>query len=62
MKWIKRLLGLSTPLEKKKKELSNLRVRAIMAQRNGDLKRYAAISKKAEGVEDEIVEMLNASG
>jgi hypothetical protein len=61
MEWIKRLLGLSTPLEKKKKELSNLRVRAIMAQSNGDLKRYAAISKKAEGIEDEIVEMINES-
>ena len=59
MKWIKRLLGLSTPLEKKKKELSNLRVLAMSAQRNGDLKKYAAISKKAEGIEDEIVEMIN---
>ena len=61
MKWIKRLLGLSTPLEKKKKELSNLRVRAMRAQRNGDLKRYAELSKKAEAVEDEIVEMINES-
>ena len=59
MKWLKRLLGLSTPLEKKKKALSNLRVQAVMAQRNGDLKRYAALSKKAEGIEDEIVEMLS---
>ena len=62
MKWIKRLLGLSTPVEKRKKELSNLRVRAIMAQRNGDLKRYAALSKKAEDIEDEIVEMISECG
>lgn len=61
MKWIKRLLGLNTPLEKKKKELSNLRVRAVMAQGNGDLKRYVALSKKAEHVEDEIVEMISES-
>ena len=60
MKWLRKLLGLSTPLEKKKRLLSNLRVRAVMAQRNGDLKRYAMLSKKAEGIEDENVEMLSA--
>ena len=60
MKWPRKLLGLSTPLEKKKRLLSNLRVHAVMAQRNGDLKRYAMLSKKAEGIEDEIVEMLSA--
>tara|TARA_R110001583_G_scaffold14285_1_gene60073 strand:- start:4006 stop:4188 length:183 start_codon:yes stop_codon:yes gene_type:complete len=59
MKWLRKLLGINTPLEKKKKALSNLRVQAVMAQRNGDLKRYAALSKKAEGIEDEIVEMLS---
>jgi hypothetical protein len=59
MKWLKRLLGLSTPLEKKKKALSNLRVQAMMTQRNGDLKRYAALSKKATQLEDEIVAMLS---
>jgi hypothetical protein len=59
MKWLRKLLGINTPLEKKKKALSSLRVQAVMAQRNGDLKRYAALSKKAEGVEDEIVEMLS---
>lgn len=59
MKWLKRLLGLTTPLEKKKKALSNLRVQAVMTQRNGDLKRYATLSKKADQLEDEIVEMLS---
>jgi hypothetical protein len=62
MKWIKQMLGLSTPLDKKKKELSNIRVKALMAQRYGNLKRYAALSKKAEEVEDEIIELLNRDG
>ena len=62
MKWIKQILGLSTPLDKKKKELSNIRVRAVMAQRYGNLKRYAELSKKAEEVEDEIIELLNRDG
>jgi len=52
------LLGLTSPLDKKKKELSNIRVRAIMSQRDGDLRRYATLSKKAEKLEDEIVRML----
>ena len=58
MRWLKSWLGLSTPLEKKKKELSNIRVRAIMAQRDGDLRRYATLSKKIEALEDDIVEMI----
>ena len=58
MQWIKKLLGLTSPLDKKKKELSNIRVRAIMSQRDGDLRRYATLSKKAEELEDEIVRML----
>ncbi len=61
MKWIKQMLGLSTPLDKKK-ELSSIRVKAVMAQRYGNLKRYAALSKKAEEVEDEIIELLNRDG
>jgi len=58
VQWIKKLLGLTTPLDKKKKELSNIRVKAIMSQRDGDLRRYATLSKKAEKLEDEIVRML----
>ena len=61
MRWLKSWLGLSTPLEKKKKELSNIRVRAVMAQRDGDLRRYAALSKEAEELEDEIIELLKKS-
>jgi len=62
MRWIKQLLGLSTPLDKKKKELSNIQVQAVMAQHCGNLGRYAELSKKAEGVEDEILELLSRRG
>ena len=62
MKWLKRLLGLSTPLEKKKIELSSLRHEAFYATRNGDLRKAGALSKKAEQLEDEIVELLKRRG
>lgn len=47
MRWIKSWLGLSTPLEKKKKELSSIRHEALLSQRNGDLRKYAKLSKKS---------------
>jgi hypothetical protein len=59
MKWLKRLLGLSTPLEKKKRELSSLRHEAFYAIRDGDLRKASGLSKKAEQLEDEIVALLS---
>ena len=59
MKWIKRLLGLSTPLEKKKRQLSSLRHEAFYATRDGDLRKVGELSRKAELLEDEIVEMIS---
>jgi len=61
MRWIKYWLGLSTPLDKKKKELSKLLQDGMIAQRNGDLRLFADISKKAEEVEGEIIELLKKS-
>ena len=61
MKWIKRVLGLSTPLERKKSELSSLRHEAFYATRDGNLRKAGELSKKAEQLEDEIVEMISAS-
>ena len=58
MKWIKRLLGIGSPMDKKKKELSELRRKAMMAQRNGDLRTFGDLSKRVEELEDEIVEMI----
>ena len=54
MKCIKRLFGLTSPLDKKKKELSTVRLKARQAQRNGDLRTFADLSKKAEQLEDDI--------
>ena len=59
MNWIKRLFGLTSPLDKKKKELSAVRLKAVQAQRNGDLRTFGDLSKKAEALEDEIIEMLH---
>ena len=61
MKWIKRLLGLSTPLEKKQRELSSLRHEAFYATRNGNLRKASMLSKRAELLEDEIIELISAS-
>ena len=58
MKWLKRLLGLSTPLEKKKQKLSSLRHEIFYATRDGNLRKVGELSKKAELLEDEIVEMI----
>ena len=58
MNCIKRLFGLTSPLEKKKKQLSSVRLKAMQAQRNGDLRTFGDLSRKAEQLEDEIVEMI----
>ena len=47
--------------EKKQKELSTLWKEAMEYQRNGDLRSYAKIVKKIEGVENELVEMMNGA-
>ena len=61
MKWLRRLLGLSTPLEEKKRQLSSLRHEAFYATRDGDLRKAGELSKKAEQLEDEIMEMISES-
>tara|TARA_R110002012_G_scaffold251576_2_gene429486 strand:- start:976 stop:1161 length:186 start_codon:yes stop_codon:yes gene_type:complete len=59
MKWIKKLFGLRTPIEKKKAELSKMRQQAMIVQRNGDIRAYSELSKKIEELEDEIVNMID---
>jgi len=58
MKWLKGLLGLETPLEKKKKMLSKMRHQAMGAQRNGNIKMFASLSKEIEDLENEILQQL----
>ena len=62
MQWFKDLIGITTPLEKRKRQLSSLRHEAFYATRNGDLRKAGELSKKAEQLEDEIVELLNRRG
>ena len=59
MKWIKKLLGLRTPIQKKKAELSKMRLQAMKVQRNGNIRAYSELSKKIEELEDEIVNMID---
>ena len=59
MKWIKKLFGLRTPLEKKKAELSKMRQQAMIVQRNGNIRAYSELSRKIEELEDEIVNMID---
>jgi len=58
---VKRLFGLSTPLEKKKKKLKLLWSEAMICQRNGDLRAYADLVKQAHALEDDIMEAVNES-
>lgn len=44
----RKLLGISSPKEKMEKEYSQLLEKAMMAQRNGDLKTYARLTEQAE--------------
>jgi len=58
MKWIKSLLGLKSPIEKKKAQLASLQNKAFKAQRNGDLRLAGKYYHEAEILETEIVESL----
>lgn len=58
MRWLMNWLGLASPLRKKRKELSNVRVQALRAQRNGDIRGYSKLAKKIEELEDEIVGLI----
>ena len=48
MEWIRKLFGLQTPLEKKKKEHADVMNKAFIAQRNGDLSKAGEYLKIAE--------------
>ena len=58
MKWLKRLLKIKSPVEKKKEELSRLQEKAFQAQRNGDLRLAGQYYHEAETLETEIVKMM----
>lgn len=61
MKWIKNLLGLKTPIEKKMAKLVKLQELGFQAQRNGDLRLAGKYYHEAEMLETEIAEMMEAT-
>lgn len=54
MKWIRKLFGIQTPLEKKKKEYEDVMNKVFTAQRNGDLSKAGEYLKIAEALEEQI--------
>lgn len=58
MKWLYRILGIKTGIEKKKQRLSNLQKKAFEAQRNGDLRLSGKYLMEAEALETEIVDEI----
>jgi len=60
MKWIRKLFGLKTPLEKKQDKLAALRESAFDAQRRGKLSLAGKYLHEAEILETEIVKELEA--
>ena len=58
MKWIKKMLGLKSPVEKKMEKLVKLQEKGFLAQRNGDLRLAGQYYHEAEILETEIAEMM----
>ena len=61
MKWIKKLLGIKSPLEKMIAKLSKLQEKAFQAQRNGNLRLSGKYYHEAEMLETQIAEMMEAT-
>tara|TARA_B100000963_G_scaffold24234_2_gene18084 strand:+ start:1321 stop:1521 length:201 start_codon:yes stop_codon:yes gene_type:complete len=61
MKWIRKLFGLKTALEKKQAELAKLRKSAFDAQRKGNLSLAGKYLHEAEMLETEIANDMEVS-
>ena len=61
MNWIKKLLGIKSPLEKMQAKLGKLQEKGFQAQRNGDLRLSGKYYHEAEMLETEIAEMMEAT-
>ena len=61
MKWIRKLFGLKTSLEKKQDKLAALRESAFDAQRRGKLSLAGKYLHEAEILETEIVKEMEVS-
>ena len=61
MKWLLKILGIKSSVEKKKAEVAKLREKAFKAQRNGDLSLAGQYLSEAEALEAEIANESDAS-
>ena len=57
MNWIKKLLGIKTPEQKKLAEIDKLQELAFAAQRKGDLSLSGKYQQEIEAIYDEIERM-----
>ena len=57
MNWIKKLLGIKTPEQKKLAEIDKLQNLAFAAQRKGDLSLSGKYQQEIEAIYDEIEKM-----
>jgi len=57
MKWIKKLFGIRSPIDKKRSKHAKLLEEAFAAQRKGDLRKSGLLTEKAQTIEREIMEM-----
>jgi len=62
MRWIKKIFGLMTPLEKKKEQLILLRKKANKYEKSGKFRLVARLYHDIEILETEIVEMMTPRG
>ena len=62
MQWLLRLLGCSSPIDKKIKRLQSLQNKAFEAQRNGNLRLAGKYLLEAEVLEKEILQAQNQKG
>ncbi len=62
MQWLLRLLGFSSPIDKKIKRLQSLQNKAFEAQRNGNLRLAGKYLLEAEVLEKEILQAQNQKG
>ena len=62
MQWLLRLLGFSSPIDKKIKRLQSLQNKAFEAQRNGNLRLAGKYLLESEVLEKEILQAQNQKG
>lgn len=55
MKWLFKLLGFKSSIDRKREKIKSLREKAFKAQRNGDLSKAGEYLLEAEAIESDII-------